>query len=153
MLIASRESKLTRLLQDSLGGSNITCIIATISPARGSVEETLSTLDYASRAKNIRNKPALNKRKTKDAVIKEYMDEIERLKNELQANRDKHGIYLTKERYADLAQAERMRREEVDDYQNRMRTLEDELQQKTEAFSRQLCKFGEAHDQLKRIQV
>lgn len=41
-----RESKLTRLLQDSLGGTTKTCIIATVSPASGCLEETLSTLDY-----------------------------------------------------------------------------------------------------------
>lgn len=53
----SRDSKLTRLLRDSLGGRTKTCIIATVSPAVHCLEETLSTLDYAHRAKNIRNKP------------------------------------------------------------------------------------------------
>ena len=48
------------------------------------VEETFSTLDYASRAKNIRNKPAINQRMTKKALLKEYMAEIERLKADLQ---------------------------------------------------------------------
>ena len=52
-----RESKLTRLLQDSLGGRTKTCIIATIAPSKSNLEETLSTLDYAYRAKNIRNRP------------------------------------------------------------------------------------------------
>lgn len=52
-----RDSKLTRLLRDSLGGRTKTCIIATVSPAVHCLEETLSTLDYAHRAKHIRNKP------------------------------------------------------------------------------------------------
>lgn len=52
-----RDSKLTRLLRDSLGGKTKTCIIATISPSAHCLEETLSTLDYAFRAKNIKNKP------------------------------------------------------------------------------------------------
>lgn len=52
-----RDSKLTRLLRDSLGGKTKTCIIATISPSILCLEETLSTLDYAHRAKNIKNKP------------------------------------------------------------------------------------------------
>ena len=52
-----RDSKLTRLLRDSLGGKTKTCIIATISPSAHCLEETLSTLDYAHRAKNIKNKP------------------------------------------------------------------------------------------------
>ena len=53
----TRDSKLTRLLRDSLGGKTKTCIIATISPSMHCLEETLSTLDYAYRAKNIKNKP------------------------------------------------------------------------------------------------
>lgn len=53
----NRDSKLTRLLRDSLGGRTKTCIIATVSPAVHCLEETLSTLDYAHRAKNIKNKP------------------------------------------------------------------------------------------------
>lgn len=52
-----RDSKLTRILRDSLGGKTKTCIIATISPSALCLEETLSTLDYAYRAKNIKNKP------------------------------------------------------------------------------------------------
>jgi len=52
-----RDSKLTRLLRDSLGGKTKTCIIATIAPSVVCAEETVSTLDYAYRAKNIRNRP------------------------------------------------------------------------------------------------
>ena len=56
------ESKLTRLLQDSLGGRTKTCIIATISPGQSNMEETLSTSDYAMLAKSIHNLPELNQR-------------------------------------------------------------------------------------------
>lgn len=52
-----RDSKLTRLLRDSLGGRTKTCIIATVSPSVHCLDETLSTLDYAYRAKSIKNKP------------------------------------------------------------------------------------------------
>lgn len=55
-----RDSKLTRLLRDSLGGKTKTCIIATVSPSIHCLEETLSTLDYAHRAKNIKNKPEVS---------------------------------------------------------------------------------------------
>ena len=65
-----RESKLTRILQDSLGGRTKTSIVATISPAHCNLEETLSTLDYAHRAKNITNRPEINQRLTKKALIK-----------------------------------------------------------------------------------
>ena len=65
-----RESKLTRLLQDSLGGRTKTSIIATISPASINLEETLSTLDYAHRAKNIQNKPEVNQKISKKEKLK-----------------------------------------------------------------------------------
>lgn len=58
--ISYRDSKLTRLLQDSLGGNSLTLMIACISPADYNFEETLSTLRYADRARKIKNKPIVN---------------------------------------------------------------------------------------------
>ena len=55
-----RDSKLTRLLQDSLGGNSRTVMVACISPADANLDETLNTLKYANRARNITNKPILN---------------------------------------------------------------------------------------------
>ncbi|CAM9480722.1 unnamed protein product, partial [Phaeothamnion confervicola] len=55
-----RQSKLTRLLQDALGGNSQTLFLACISPANDSNAETLSTLHYANRARNIKNKPVKN---------------------------------------------------------------------------------------------
>ncbi|XP_008819956.1 chromosome-associated kinesin KIF4A-like [Nannospalax galili] len=55
-----RDSKLTRLLQDSLGGNSHTLMIACVSPADSSLEETLNTLRYADRARRIKNKPVIN---------------------------------------------------------------------------------------------
>ena len=69
--IPYRDSKLTRLLQDSLGGNTKTCMIANIGPADYNTEETLSTLRYASRAKNIQNKPRINE-DPKDTMIREF---------------------------------------------------------------------------------
>lgn len=58
--IPYRDSKLTRMLQDSLGGNTKTVMLANCSPADYNFEETLSTLRYASRAKMIKNKPVIN---------------------------------------------------------------------------------------------
>ncbi|XP_023263431.1 chromosome-associated kinesin KIF4-like, partial [Seriola lalandi dorsalis] len=55
-----RDSKLTRLLQDSLGGNSHTLMIACISPADSNMEETINTLRYADRARKIKNKPIVN---------------------------------------------------------------------------------------------
>jgi hypothetical protein len=78
-----RESKLTRLLQDSLGGNTKTLMVAAISPADYNYDETMSTLRYANRAKNIQNKPKVNE-DPKDALLREYKEEIERLRKLLQ---------------------------------------------------------------------
>ncbi|CAG2120041.1 unnamed protein product, partial [Medioppia subpectinata] len=78
--IPYRDSKLTRLLQDSLGGNTKTLMIACLSPADNNYDETLSTLRYANRAKNIQNKPKINE-DPKDALLREYQQEIIRLKS------------------------------------------------------------------------
>merc|ERR1719382_1139395 len=59
--IPYRDSKLTRLLQASLGGNSHTLMIACVSPADSNLEETVSTLRYADRARKIKNKPIVNK--------------------------------------------------------------------------------------------
>ncbi|XP_001352782.1 kinesin-like protein Klp68D [Drosophila persimilis] len=74
-----RDSKLTRLLQDSLGGNSKTIMIANIGPSNYNYNETLTTLRYASRAKSIQNQPIKNE-DPQDAKLKEYQEEIERLK-------------------------------------------------------------------------
>ena len=81
--IPYRDSKLTRLLQDSLGGNAKTLMIATMSPASYNFDETISTLRYANRAKNIKNKPKVNE-DPKDAMLREFQEEINRLKKQLE---------------------------------------------------------------------
>ncbi|GMT14539.1 hypothetical protein PFISCL1PPCAC_5836 [Pristionchus fissidentatus] len=97
-----RESKLTRLLQDSLGGSSITTIIATLSPTNSNYEESISTLEYAHRAMNIKNKPEVNENVNKKDLFKEYAGQMERLMRELKAAREKNGVYLDQEQYDDM---------------------------------------------------
>nr|XP_023683289.1 kinesin-like protein KIF17 [Paramormyrops kingsleyae] len=74
-----RDSKLTRLLQDSLGGNTRTLMVACLSPADNNYEESLSTLRYAHRAKSIQNRPRVNE-DPKDALLREYQDEIKYLR-------------------------------------------------------------------------
>ncbi|XP_052801351.1 kinesin-II 95 kDa subunit-like [Mya arenaria] len=80
--IPYRDSKLTRLLQDSLGGNAKTVMVANIGPADYNFDETMSTLRYANRAKNIKNKPKINE-DPKDALLREFQEEIARLKASL----------------------------------------------------------------------
>ena len=83
--IPYRDSKLTRLLQNSLGGNAKTVMCANAGPADYNYDETLSTLRYANRAKNIKNKPKINE-DPKDAMLREYQDEIKRLKSQIEAS-------------------------------------------------------------------
>lgn len=74
-----RDSKLTRLLQDSLGGNSRTLMIACISPVDRDFSETKSTLNYAQRARNIRNRVKVNQDKHSRQIVQLQM-EIERLR-------------------------------------------------------------------------
>ncbi|CAH0728238.1 unnamed protein product, partial [Brenthis ino] len=76
--ISYRDSKLTRLLQDSLGGNSLTLMVACVSPADYNLDETVSTLRYADRARRIRNKPIINQ----DAKAAEIL-RLNNLVNEL----------------------------------------------------------------------
>ncbi|XP_044741165.1 kinesin-like protein KIF3A [Chrysoperla carnea] len=78
-----RNSKLTRLLQDSLGGNSKTVMIATIGPADANYEETISTLRYANRAKNIQNHTKPNE-EPHDTLIRAFEKQINELKRQLE---------------------------------------------------------------------
>lgn len=134
--IPYRESKLTRLLQDSLGGRTKTCIIATVSPAKSNIEETLSTLEYAFRAKDIRNKPQLNALINKKMLLRDFSSEIERLKSELIATRQRNGVYLSTESYEEITAQNESRRILTEEQAAKIETLENNLRNKVqELFS------------------
>lgn len=127
---------MTRLLQDSLGGRTKTCIIATISPAKSNLEETISTLDYAFRAKNIRNKPQINQTISKRTLLREFTAEIEKLKSELIATRLRNGVHLTNETYAELTGESESRRILSEELKEKLETMETHLRNKVqELFS------------------
>ena len=73
-----RDSKLTRLLKDSLGGNTKTIMIACVSPAFSAYEETMNTLKYANRARNIKKKAIKNTKEveTNMAQYKEIIDSL-----------------------------------------------------------------------------
>jgi hypothetical protein len=77
-----RDSVLTKLLQDSLGGNSKTLMIASVSPCVNNYSETLSTLRYSNRAKRIKNKPVINEDK-RDALLRKYEQEIAHLRMQL----------------------------------------------------------------------
>lgn len=80
--IPYRNSKLTRILQDSLGGNSRTTMIACVSPAESNYEETLSSIKYASRARNIKNKPIVN-RDANSMLIEALRNQVTSLQTEV----------------------------------------------------------------------
>jgi len=80
--IPYRDSKLTRLLQDSLGGNSHTLMVACVSPADSNLEETISTLRYADRARKIKNKPIVNK-DPKAAELSRLRSQVQQLQMRL----------------------------------------------------------------------
>lgn len=83
IMVPYRDSVLTKLLQNALGGNSKTIMIAALSPADINFDETLSTLRYADRAKKIKNKAVVNENPL-DKLIRELKEENERLKKAME---------------------------------------------------------------------
>lgn len=71
-----RESKLTRILSESLGGNSKTCLVVTCSPSPYNESETISTLRFGTRARNIKNQPKINREYTV-AELKKLLEKSE----------------------------------------------------------------------------
>lgn len=82
--IPYRDSKLTRILEDSLGGNCKTTMMAMISPALEAFVESLSTLKFANRAKNIKNEARINEDLDQKSLLRRYERELKRLRAELE---------------------------------------------------------------------
>lgn len=143
-----RESKLTRLLQDSLGGRTKTCIIVTLSPAMINMDETVSTLDYANRAKSIKNKPQVNQMMTKKALIKDFIKEIERLKGDLNSTRTKTGVYMTEESHLDLVNQNESNKLLTEEQQRKIDAMDIQIQRAKEHFEQTTAAYNETKREL-----
>ncbi|KAJ6668925.1 hypothetical protein lerEdw1_007734 [Lerista edwardsae] len=115
-----RESKLTRILQDSLGGRTKTSIIATISPASINLEE--------------------------------YTEEIERLKRDLTAAREKNGVYISAENYDALHGKLTIQEEQIAAYIEQIRTMEEEIKTVTELFTVQKSELEQCKTDLEVVE-
>jgi len=99
--IPYRDSKLTRLLEDSLGGNCKTTMMAMISPAYTCFAETLSSLKFANRAKNIKNNAKINEDVDQRALLRKYEAELKMLRHALEEKNkdvmDKEVVYKLEE--------------------------------------------------------
>ncbi|XP_057702360.1 kinesin-like protein KIF17 [Corythoichthys intestinalis] len=124
--IPYRDSKLTRLLQDSLGGNTRTLMVACLSPADSNYEETLSTLRYANRAKSIQNRPRINE-DPKDALLREYQEEIKKLRALISGQLASAAPlqYVTPEHQQELSGSTDSEKEKIKkDYEERLSRLQ-----------------------------
>ena len=145
--IPYRDSKLTRLLEDSLGGNCKTTMIATISPAHCSFNESLSTLNFAKRAKNIKNRPIINEDIDHNGLIHQYENELKKIRKELE---EKNKIIELNEEILKLKNREE--KEKIDAlkaYEQTSRQLlierdeKQKLETKIELMNLQMIKGGE----------
>ncbi|XP_019279091.2 kinesin-like protein KIF27 isoform X3 [Panthera pardus] len=124
--IPYRDAKITRLLKDSLGGSAKTVMITCVSPSSSDFDESLNSLKYANRARNIRNKPTLNFSPESDRMD-EMEFEIKLLREALQSQQDS------------ISQTSQIHQEGAPD-KNRIRSLEEQVAQlQGECQSYQTC--------------
>ncbi|KAM4588438.1 kinesin-like protein KIF21B isoform 7-T7 [Odontesthes bonariensis] len=123
-----RDSKLTRLLQDSLGGNSHTLMIACISPSDRDFMETLNTLKYANRARNIKNKVVVNQDKTSQQ-ISAMRAEIARLQMELMEYKAGKRVACEdgSEGYSDLYQENAMMQRENDTLRLRVKAMQETI--------------------------
>lgn len=99
-----RDSKLTRLLQASLGGNAMTTIICAVTPA--AFDETLCTLSFASRAKSVKNKPQLNEVMSDATLLKRYKRQMAKLNQELERLKNEKGFAEVQEMESKLQEKE-----------------------------------------------
>jgi hypothetical protein len=150
-----RDSKLTRLLQDSLGGNSKTCVVACVSPVDSNFEETLNTLKYATRARNIKNTIKVN-RDPGGAAVAAYGTETDAARSAHRAATPS----LREPRETSLATRSRPRESTVDDRASssaREQYLREQLEQArrqvaelTAASAAKDLALAEARDDLRR---
>ncbi|KAI5393204.1 kinesin-like protein KIN-4A [Lathyrus oleraceus] len=132
-----RDSKLTRLLQDSLGGNSRTVMIACISPADINAEETLNTLKYANRARNIQNKPVVNRDPMSNEMLK-MRQQLEHLQAELctRSGSSSEEVQVLKERISWLEAANEDLCRELHEYRSRCSVV---AQSEKDAYDGSMC--------------
>jgi kinesin family protein 11 len=113
------------------------------------MEETLSTLDYALRAKSIRNKPEVNQRMTRNALLKEYVGEIERLKADVMAAREKNGIFFSEENWNKINTEHELKVTEAEESRRQIEVIEGQLKAVREEFEQSMSLLMKTDGELK----
>ncbi|KAH7825751.1 kinesin [Monocercomonoides exilis] len=138
--IPYRETNLTRILQNSLGGNSKTTLIATVDLSKSNAETTKSTLDFAFRTKSIQNKPKLNVAISSASIIKGLEVELQKTRRDLQQQIEKEGVCVP------VDEVDRLRKAEKD-----MKKLEEMLEERDEELKSEREQVEELRAQLDKV--
>lgn len=141
--IPYRDSKLTRLLQDSLGGNAHTLMIACVSPAEWNAGETINTLKYANRARNIKNRAVLNEREDGWDDVEWLQGTVTRLRKELKVIKDGGVIVGPGAPPEILEGAGKKVLAQMSELQNNYEDLREKFVERTEELTRLRQELGE----------
>jgi len=149
--IAFRDSILTRVLSESLGGNSKTYMIATISPASINYEETLSTIRYAQSAKRIINRAKINEERP-DEIIQQLKNEIEILRTQLKSYSQDQDVLRVKKLEEELRQREYLILEKEKTWEQKLqesqKLTEEETKNKIQ-ISEELRRLTEEYEKLR----
>ncbi|KAG1800889.1 kinesin-domain-containing protein [Suillus plorans] len=143
-----RDSKLTRLLQDSLGGNAHTLMIACVSPTEWNIGETVNTLKYANRARNIKNRAVVNEREDGWDDIEWLQGTVTRLRKEVKQLKEGGTIISTNSSPAVGEVTEGNSKKilaQMTDLQNNYESLREKYVERTEDLARLRREIGERH--------
>lgn len=113
------------------------------------MEETLSTLDYAMRAKSIRNRPEVNQRLSRNSLLKEYVAEIEHLKADLLAAREKNGIFFAEETWNQMSAEQELARTEMEEAKRQVEIVGSQMRAVREEFEECMKLLNERDGELR----
>ncbi|KAF9482822.1 kinesin domain-containing protein [Pholiota conissans] len=143
--IPYRDSKLTRLLQDSLGGNAHTLMIACVSPAEWNAAETINTLKYANRARNIKNRAVVNEKEDGWDDIEWLQGTVSRLRKELKVIKE-GGALPSADRELEMVEgAGKKVLARMNELQNSYEDLREKFVERTEELTRLRRELGERH--------
>lgn len=152
--IPYRDSKLTRIMQESLGGNTKTAVVASIGSDYSSIEETSQALEFLNRMKCIVNHPKVNERLDDSRTLNEIAMEISKLKMDIEANVNKTGYFLTDDKYANYQNEIQTVRTDARRYRKELLSVHEDGDDLNYAFSKvnsALCTQKEKLNELEAI--
>ncbi|TFK30051.1 kinesin [Coprinopsis marcescibilis] len=138
-----RDSKLTRLLQDSLGGNAHTLMIACVSPAEWNAGETLNTLKYANRARNIKNRAVVNEKEEGWEDVEWLQNTVVRLRKEVKGLKEGGGAAISSSQPEVAEGASKKVVAQMSELQNNYEDLRSKFVDRTEELTRLRRELGE----------